>query len=85
MALTDKKESFGGAIIARLNPVDGPYPKAINVTLSFEEMLKLKMAIDEGCRKLNKYNRTSKEAKSRGLKFVIKTDSLGIDVFESKV
>ena len=62
-----------------------PTTKAVNVVLSFEEALKLNIAVDEGVRRLNSYNRATKAGKNAGLMLTIYLDQKRIAVNEDKV
>lgn len=59
--------------------------KILNVLVTFEEALKLDLAIDECVRKLNTYKRSTKAGKSRGLNLAIHLWQGRITVNEEKV
>jgi hypothetical protein len=48
--------------------------RTLNIQLSFEDALKLNMAIDEGVRRLNGLNRAGKEGRNSGLTIIVHTD-----------
>ena len=81
-----KTSSFGACTFAKTSPaqlsVDTP---ALNVVLSFEEALKLNLAIDECVRKLNSYNRATAAGKNAGLTMVIHLDKHRIRIQEGKL
>lgn len=56
--------------------------KAINLTLSFDEALKLSLAVDECVRHLNRYNRARSVGKNAALRLVIHFDKKRIRVIE---
>ena len=62
-----------------------PTTKAVNVILPFEEALKLNIAVDEGVRQLNSYNRARKAGKRAALNLTIYLDQKRIAVNEDKV
>jgi hypothetical protein len=55
-----RKSSFGTVTVNHFSPpvADG-WPKAINVTLSFEEVLKLHLGLGQVLGRLNEYNRST--------------------------
>jgi hypothetical protein len=59
--------------------------KIINVHLSFEEALKLNLAIDECVRLLNRYNKAKKAGKRAALNLAIHFDQGRISVHEGKL
>lgn len=80
--------SFGTCRFSRTSPARaaiGPATRILNVYLSFEEALKLNLAIDECLRKLNTYNRSTKFGKSSGLNIAIHLEQERITVNEQKV
>ena len=81
-----KKSSFGACTFAKSSPAElAPGTPALNVVISFEEALKLNLAIDECVRKLNSYNRATTEGKSAGMQLVIHLDKQRIRVLEGAV
>ena len=52
----------------------------INLTLTFEEALKLNLAIDEGVRKLNAVNRSTKAGREIALKLIVYLDKKRLNV-----
>ncbi len=59
--------------------------RALNLFLSFEEALKLNLAIDEAVRRLNSYNRATRAGKSAALNVTIYLDKKRITVNEGKL
>ena len=59
--------------------------KILNVMLTFEEALKLNLAIDECVRKLNTYKRSTKAGKSMGMNVAIHLEQSRITVNEQKI
>ena len=83
-----KTFSFGGCDIMKTSPLRealSPNTAVLNVTISFEDALKINLAIDECVRKLNKYKRTTKEGKRSALNLAIHLDKDRITVNEGKV
>ena len=67
-----KTESFGACTYAKISPAERTAAtQVINIVLSFEEALKLGLAIDECVRRLNRYNRATTEGKNAGLKLIV--------------
>jgi hypothetical protein len=64
------KGSFGSSGYDHTSPRQAdikPTTQVLNVVLSFEDALKLNLAIQEGLRKLNSYNRSMIKGKNTGL------------------
>jgi hypothetical protein len=71
-----KKESFGGCTISWCAP---PMTKpSMNVILTFDEALKLHLALGESLSHLNKYDRSKKKESSRGVDLCIKGTRIDI-------
>jgi len=87
--MPEKKEaSFGSCGIAKISPHKEditPDTKVLNLHISFEEALKLNLAIDECLRTLNKYNRSMKEGKRTALNMAIHLHADRITIVESKI
>lgn len=69
-----KTFSFGGCNIAGTSPeLSGlsPQTKMLNVFMSFEDALKLNLAIDECVRRLNSYKRSTTAGKRTGLNIAV--------------
>ena len=58
-----EKKGFGGCTFERVSPPvvpqAGAVPKKLNFTISFEEALKLELALHECLSQLNKYKRST--------------------------
>lgn len=83
-----KKFSFGGCSISNISPKRGSLSeetKILNVQITFEEALKLNLAIEECIRTLNSYKRSTKAGKMRGLNLAIHLDVFTVSVNEEKV
>jgi hypothetical protein len=81
-----KTESFGACTYAKISPTERTAEtQVINVVLSFEEALKLGLAIDECVRQLNRYNRATSEGKNAGLKLIVHFDKKRIRVQEGSL
>jgi len=82
---TQKTYSFGGCAIARISPAIPPDPKILNVIVSFPEALKLRLALEECLRKLNKYNLSTKAGKRAALNIAIHVHADRIAILEDKL
>jgi len=83
-----KTFSFGGCDFGKLSPkLDdmSPSTRVLNVTLSFEDALKLNLAIDECVRRLNSYNRSTRAGKHAALNVAIHLDKGRLTINESKL
>jgi hypothetical protein len=86
--LKEKKFSFGTSRYVKTSPARSTLSSStaiLNLYLSFEEALKLNLSIDECIRRLNKYNRSTKAGKSKGLNIAIHLDQDRITVNETTV
>lgn len=69
-----KTFGFGGCTFARTSPkLDAlsPATPMLNISIPFEEALKLSLAVDECIRRLNSYNRATRAGKRSGLNLAI--------------
>lgn len=83
-----KSFSFGGCGVSRLSPKREALSAStavLNVTLSFEDALKLNIAIDECVRRLNSYKRSTKDGGRTALNIAIHLDKDRITVNEGKL
>jgi hypothetical protein len=81
-----KKNSFGACEFDKTSPAElSTDTSTVNFTISFEEALKLNLAIDECIRKLNTYNRATTRGKSAALALVIHFKKRRIRVMEGKL
>jgi len=79
---------FGGCDFARTSPPRddlAPTTQKLNVRISFEEALKLNLAISECVRKLNSYNHAYADGKRAALNLMIHLDAGRVTVNEDKV
>ena len=88
--MTVKKKTFtlGTCSFDRISPSPEKLTsttKAVNVYLSFEDALKLNLAIDEAVRKINSYNRATKAGKAAAVNVTIYLHKNRITVNEGKV
>jgi hypothetical protein len=67
-----KRDSFGGCTFAVMSPkaLNGD-TNTVSVVLSFEEALKLNLAIDEAVHQIGRYNRATVDGKRAGLMLVL--------------
>ena len=83
-----KKFAFGTCAFTQISPkretLSGD-TKILNVQLTFEEALKLNLAIDECVRKLNQYKRSTKAGRERGLNLAVHLAQKRVTVNEEKV
>lgn len=86
MSAKKKKDAYyGGCSIGRLIPAFGEIErrtKVINICISFEEALKLNLAISESLRKLNSYNRGTNEGRKKAMKMTVAIDNNNIMIGE---
>jgi hypothetical protein len=81
-----KDGAFGACSYEKTSPQQfAQTTLAVNVVLSFEEALKLNLAIDEGVRKLGRYNRATSVGKRAGLMLIVHLDKKRIRVQEGKL
>lgn len=81
-----KTSQFGACTFASVSPNElAAGTPALNISLSFEEALKLNLAIDECVRKLGRYNRATSAGKSAALTVLIHLDKRRIRILESKL
>lgn len=86
--IAKKTFSFGGCTFSSTSPEWAKVTtntKILNVQITFEEALKLSLAIDECVRKLNSYNRSTKAGKSMGLNLAVHVGTNRITINEEKV
>jgi hypothetical protein len=57
--------------------------KALNINMTMEEVLKLRLALDAGLLALNRYNRATAKGKTAGLCLSVKTGNGSIAVIET--
>jgi hypothetical protein len=85
---TMKTFSFGGCSFSNTSPKRtalSPETKILNVMLTFEEALKLNLAIDECVRRLNSYKRSTKSGKSAGLNLAIHLEAGRVTINEERL
>jgi len=85
---TTKKFTFGTCGFQRTSPpleALSPGTRVLNVLLSFEDALKLNVAIDECVRQLNAYNRSTTAGKRAALNLTVYLDKERITINEGKL
>ena len=85
---TRKTFSFGGCSFSNISPKRvalNSETKILNIMMTFEESLKLNLAIDECIRRLNSYKRSTKSGKSAGLNLAIHLEAERVTVNEGKL
>ncbi len=83
----EKTFSFGSCEFVKMSPPKAnlsPGVKKLNISIPFEEALKLNLAIDECIRKLNKYKRSTTKGKKAAVNLVIHLDVSRLSINESK-
>jgi hypothetical protein len=88
MSATKKDSTFGTCRYDRLKPPKEDITastKSINVIVSFEEALKLNLAVQEGLRKLNRYKMSAKEGKQAAINLCLHTETKHIAIVEDKL
>ena len=86
--IAKKTFSFGGCTFSSTSPEwvnVTTETKILNVQITFEEALKLSLAIDECVRKLNSYKRSTRAGKSMGLNLAIHIGTERVTINEEKV
>jgi hypothetical protein len=80
------KTSFGSVAIDHFSPPRGEdWPKGINVTLSFEEALKLQLGLLQIPGRRNSYDRSTKRGREAAVNLCIFTETQRITINEDRV
>ncbi len=83
---TKAEDYHGMAKYVRTQPdVAAQGVRSINVELTFEEALKLSLAIQSSLMQLNRYNRTTTAGREMGLLLSLKTETSSVTVIEKRV
>jgi len=86
MATVKGKSTFGSSYIDHFSPaLPAATPKAINVTLSFEEALKLHLSLGQLLGHLNGYNRSTADGKRMAVNLCVYTQQQRVAVVEGKI
>ena len=81
-----RKPSFGTAAVDHFSPTETEYwPKTINITLSFEETLKLHLGLGQMLGRLNEYNRSTKEGRRSAVDLCLFTGDKQITINQGQV
>jgi hypothetical protein len=83
--IAKQKQTCGAAKYAKTNPSEGAInsaTKIVNIIISFEEALKLNLAIDECVRRLNSYNRATVDGRRSALNIALHLNKQRITVQE---
>ena len=81
-----RQSSFGGCSYAKLSPAHGklaPSTQVLNLVITFEEALKLDIAVDEALRRLNATQRRSRTGKRAALNLTVHFHTGRITVSET--
>src|SRR5690349_12269196 len=86
MPTKQKQFTFGTCSVNHLSPPEiSPSTRAVNIVISFEDALKLNLAIGEGLSALNKNNRATREGRDAALCLTVYLDKKRITVNRGKV
>ena len=86
MPAKQKQFTFGTCSVNHLSPpAISPSTRAVNIVISFEDALKLNLAIGEGLSALNKNNRATREGRDAALCLTVYLDKKRITVNKGKV
>jgi hypothetical protein len=83
-----KTFSFGSCEYERLSPPREKFTastKVLNIAVSFEDAMKLGLAIDECIRKINTYNRSTKAGKRTAVNLAIHLHADRISINETSL
>ncbi|MFA6292893.1 MAG: hypothetical protein WC637_13980 [Victivallales bacterium] len=82
-----KAETYHGSCIFKSTSpnIKNQNIKAVNIEISFDESLKLYLAIQSSILSVNKFKKNTKVGKSMGIVLCVKTDNNAISVFEKKI
>ena len=81
-----KKQSYGGCTVDHFSPAARDnWPKGINVVLSFEEALKLQLAVQDRLLAINGLNRSTKEGKAAAVNLCIYPQAQRITINADKL
>ena len=81
-----KESTFGSCAIDRLSPPTvTDSTRVVNLVLSFEDALKLNLAISEGVHTLNRHNRATREGRDAALVLTVYLDKMRINVTQDRV
>lgn len=81
-----RKSSFGTVSIDHFNPaVTESWPKGMNITLSFEEALKLHLGLGQLLGHLNGYNRSTTEGRRSAVNLCVYTEVKQITITEGRL
>ena len=85
--ITEKAADYHGhAKYVRAQPdLNEKESQSVNIELTFEEAMRLSLAIQSGVLQLNRYNRNTKVGREMGLLLSLKRDSHSISVIEKTV
>jgi hypothetical protein len=85
--IREKKDDYHGYCrVSRLPPnIADKNIRSVNMSLTFEEALRLSTALQSAILKLNRYNRSATSGKKMGLVLSLKTQNKMINVIEKKV
>ena len=83
-----KTDTFGTCAYSKTSPSKEKFSsetKILNVILTFEEALKLNLAVDECIRSLGRYKRSTKEGRKTALNISIHINQRRITIHEAKL
>lgn len=80
------KKTFGSCDVANISP--GPVtgaPKKINMTISFEDALRLHLSLGQALAKLNTYNQATTAGKRAAVLVCLHQDLMRVSVLEGQL
>ena len=86
--MAETKSGFGGCRIDWLSPPQDKLTrdtKVFNLVITFEEALKLNLALSECLSRLNRYNRSTKAGKSTAAHIAVHLNKMRMTVLEAKI
>lgn len=80
------KQTFGSTDVARVSPPFGAgAPRAMNITITFDEALKLHLSLGQALAKLNSYNRSTTDGRRSAVNLCLYPEKMVISVNETKL
>lgn len=79
------KKTFGGCNVDHIRPaLPATTPPAMNITISFDDAMRLHLSLGQALAKLNSYNRSTKAGKASAVNLCLYTEKNRITVNEGK-
>ena len=81
-----QKQSYGGCTVDHFSPPPGDgWPPAVNITLGFEDAMKLSLALQARLLDINRLNRSTREGKTAAVNLCVYIGARRITVNPDKV